>query len=108
MLIENVDHCVVRISLSWNDSVSSANRIAFAGEHERGRKQHNFVLKNAIHFVLKLTIFLKVELDQMPMRIWGGQDLTCSGPRKCLIVKSYFDPNKFREYFNLKHSKKKH
>ena len=100
------DHCVTRISLSCNDRVSSANRIAFARQHKQGRKQRDFAPRNTIHFVSKLIISQKVELDQIPIRIWGGQDLTCSGPRKCLIVKSYFDPNKFREYFNLKPWKK--
>ena len=58
------DHCVARIALSWNDNnVSTAYRIAFAGERERGRKQRNFAPKNAIHLVLKLIIFQKVETD---------------------------------------------
>ena len=54
------DHCVARIVLSWNDNVSSAYRSAFAEEHKQGRKQLEFALKNASHFVLKL-IFRKVE-----------------------------------------------
>ena len=57
------DHCVVHIALSWNDNVSSAHRIAFAGERERGSKQRDLTLKNAIHFVSKLIIFPKVESD---------------------------------------------
>ena len=85
------DHCIAPILLSWNDSVSSANRTAFAGEHKRGREQRDFAPRNAIHFVSKLIIFQKVGLDHIPMRIAEAK----SGPRKCLIVKSYFDPNKF-------------
>ena len=37
--LKMIDHNVTRIALSWNDSVSSAYRIAFAEEYERGRKQ---------------------------------------------------------------------
>ena len=40
-----LDHIVVRIALSWNDNVSSEYRIAFAGKHERGRKQRDFAPK---------------------------------------------------------------
>ena len=57
------DVCVARIALSWNDNVSSAHSIAFAVEPERGRKQRDFAIKNAIHFVSKLIIFQKVESD---------------------------------------------
>ena len=51
------DHCVARISLSWNDNVSSAYRINFVGERERGRKQRGFPPKNAIHLVQNLSLF---------------------------------------------------
>ena len=37
-----LDHCLARIALSWNDIVSSAHCIAFAGERERDRKKRNF------------------------------------------------------------------
>ena len=55
------DHCAARLALSWNDDVSSAYRIAFAGERERGTKQRDLAPKNAIHFVSKLIIFQKVD-----------------------------------------------
>ena len=59
-----LDHCVACFVLSWNDNnVSSAFRIAFAGERKRGRKQHDFAPKNAIHFTLKLITLQKVESD---------------------------------------------
>ena len=56
MFIENVfiDHCIACIALSWNDNVLSAYRIAFVGERERGRKQRDFAIKNAIRFVSQL------------------------------------------------------
>ena len=57
------DHCVALIVLSWNDNVSSANRIAFAGERKQGKTQCDFAPKNAINFVSKLIIFQKVESD---------------------------------------------
>ena len=57
------DHCVVHIALSWNDNVSSAYRIALAGERERGSKLRDFARKNAIHFVSKLIIFQQAESD---------------------------------------------
>ena len=58
------DHCLARIALSWNDNISSAYRIAFAGEHDPGKKLIAILHpKNAIHFVSKLFIFQKVESD---------------------------------------------
>ena len=57
------DHCVAHIALSGNDIVLSAYRIAFAGERERGRKQHDFAPKNAIQYVPKLIIFQKIKSD---------------------------------------------
>ena len=45
------DHCVACFALSWNDNVSSAYRIAFAGERERDRKQRDFAPKNAIYLL---------------------------------------------------------
>ena len=57
------DHCAARIALSRNNNVTSALRIAFAGERERGRTQRDFAPKNAINFVSKLIIFQKVESD---------------------------------------------
>ena len=52
-----LDHCVARFALSWNDNdnVSSAYRIAFAGERERDRKQRDFAPKNAIENGLVMT-----------------------------------------------------
>ena len=42
------------------------------------------------------------------MRIWSDCELTSiSHELNVTIIKSYFDPNKFREYFNWKHSEKK-
>ena len=57
------DHCAARIVLSRNNNVTSALRIAFAGERERGRTKRDFAPKNAINFVSKLIIFQKVESD---------------------------------------------
>ena len=51
------DHCVPSIALYWNNNVSPAYCIDFAGERERGRKQRNFVSKNAIHLVQNLSFF---------------------------------------------------
>ena len=65
------DHFVACIMLSWNNNVSSAYGIAFAGECEQGRKQCNFAPNIAIHFVSNFIIFQKVESE-----IWGGRDLT--------------------------------
>ena len=48
------DQCVARIALSRNDNVLSAYRVAFEGEREQVRKQHDFAPKNAIHFISKL------------------------------------------------------
>ena len=61
--LKTFDHCVARIALPWNDNVSLKYSVAFAGERTRGRKQHDFAPKNAIHFVLKIIIFQKVESD---------------------------------------------
>ena len=57
------DHCVALIVLSWNDNVSSANRIAFTGECKQDKTQRDFAPKNAINFVSTLIIFQKVESD---------------------------------------------
>ena len=54
--IDDRDHCVARIALSWNDNVSSAYRIAFAGERERDGKQHDFAPKTQ-SICSKLIIF---------------------------------------------------
>ena len=59
--LKTFDHCVARIALSWNDNVSLDYNVAFAGECKPGRKHCDFAPKNAIHFVLKLIIFQKVE-----------------------------------------------
>ena len=57
------DHYVARIVLSWNDNVSSVYPVAFAGERERGRKQHDFAPKNAIHLFQNSSFFKMEEVE---------------------------------------------
>ena len=52
-------HCVARIAVSLNDSVSSAYRIAFAGERERGKKQRDLAPKKRNPFCFKTHHFPK-------------------------------------------------
>ena len=93
------DYCVACIALSWNDNVSSAYRIASAGEREPGRKQRDFAPKNAIHFS-KHFIFQKVKSDTDKNLGQARTDFVLVDELNVTIVKSYFDPTKFREYFN--------
>ena len=46
--------------MSTYDKFSSAYRIAFAGERERGRKQSDFAPKNAIH-LFQNSLFSRLE-----------------------------------------------
>ena len=89
------NHCVALIALSWNDNVSSTNRIAFAGERKRGKTQRDFAPKNAINFVLKLIIFQKVESDTGENLGWPKTVVYQVHELNVTLVKSYFDPNKF-------------
>ena len=85
--------------MSTNDKFSSAYRIAFAGERERGRKQRDFVPKNAIHLFQNSSFsrMEEVELDT-------GENLR--RPRSetyqfsnVTIIEPYFDSMEFRECF---------
>ena len=102
LIFNEKDHCVARIALPWNGNVSSAYRIAFAGERKRDGKQRDFAPKNAIH-LFKTHHFPKWNKhNQIPARIWGGRDLRRISTRiKCHHSRNvwYFDPNKFQKYF---------
>ena len=59
-----------------------------------------FSPKNAIYFVSELIIFQKVESDTSENFGWPRSDgYQSMHELNVAIVKSYFDPNKFREYF---------
>ena len=80
--------------------VSSAYHIALARERERVRKQCDFAPKNAIHFVSKRIIFQKVESDTSENLQRPISDKVSVYKLNVIIVKSYFDPNKFQKYFS--------
>ena len=61
-LMEMFDNCITRIALSWNNNVSSAYRIAFAGERERGKKAAPFCTKKRNPFCFKAYYFPKSKI----------------------------------------------
>ena len=89
------NHCVALIALSWNDNVSSTNRIAFAGERKRGKTQCDFAPKNAIKFCFKTHHFSKSRIRYR--REFGVAENRGVSVHELnvTLVKSYFDPNKF-------------
>ena len=103
-LLKMFDHCIARIALSWNDNVSSVYRIAFA-EREWGRKQRDFASKNA-SILFQNLLFSKSRI-RYRWEFGAAENWRVSVHElNITIVKSHFDPNKFREYFNWKHSEK--
>ena len=110
------DHCVARIALSWNHNVSPAYRIAFARERgrERERGENANEEENASRFCTEKRnpfCFKTCHFSKSRIRYhweFGAADNRSVSVHELnvTIAKSFFDPNKFREYFDRKHSEK--